>query len=205
MRLQGLSARVHRRFKATTDGRHQHPVAEHILNRGFRVHQPNVAWASDITAIATREGWLYLAVVIDLYSRRVIGSAMNDHVDQGLAQSAIRMAIQDRKPPPGTLFHSDRGSQVCKAHRPDVVRPLNHQIAQEIRIHRACRMPGARVAPAVEVRETHVPHQGRHMPTANPQTLVAEQAADHPAARERVCEVQGVGASGPDQANPLTL
>ena len=113
MRWQGLHARVRRRFKATTESRHTHPVAENILDRGFTVNKPNVAWAGDITSIGTNEGWLYLAVVIDLYSRRVVGWAMSERMTQDLAHTALLMAIYDRKPPPGTLYHTDRGSQYC--------------------------------------------------------------------------------------------
>ena len=97
MRLQGLRARVRRRFKATTDSRHTHPVAENILGRGFTVNKPNGAWAGDITPISTHEGWLYLAVVIDLYSRRVVGWAMSERMTQDLAHTAILMAIPDRR------------------------------------------------------------------------------------------------------------
>ena len=113
MRWQGLHARVRRRFKATTHSQHHHPVAENILDRQFTVNEPNITWAGDITAVATAAGWLYLAVVIDLYSRRVVGWAMQERMTQDLAHTALLMAIHDRKPPPGTLYHTDRGSQYC--------------------------------------------------------------------------------------------
>ena len=115
MRIQSLKAKVRRRFKATTDSQHALPVADNLLDRQFAVAQPNVAWAGDITYIATGEGWLYLAVVIDLYSRLVVGWAMSARMTQDLVHTALLMAIRDRKPQPGTLYHSDRGSQYCAA------------------------------------------------------------------------------------------
>ncbi len=113
MRWQGLHARVRRRFKATTHSQHHHPVTENILDRQFTVNKPNVTWVGDITAVATAAGWLYLAVVIDLTSRRVVGWAMQERMTQDLAHTALLMAIHDRKPSPGTLYHTDRGSQYC--------------------------------------------------------------------------------------------
>ncbi len=113
MRLAGVKARQKRKFKATTDSKHDLPVAPNILNRQFKVSGPDRVYCSDITYIWTREGWLYLAVVIDLYSRQVVGWSMSNRVNKGLVISALQMAIWHRCPASGLLFHSDRGSQYC--------------------------------------------------------------------------------------------
>ena len=109
-RLGGLKARVRRRFKPTTKSKHDFPVAENVLDRNFKVAEANKVWAGDITYIPTREGWLYLAVVLDLFSRKVVGWSMSKRIDAELALSALSMAFKHRKPEPGLLFHSDRGS-----------------------------------------------------------------------------------------------
>jgi len=115
MREAGLRAIGHRRYKATTNSRHALPVAANQLNRRFAIDQPNRAWVSDITYISTREGWLYLAAVMDLYSRKIVGWAMKDRLTQELAIDALVMAIRQRRPNPGLLHHSDRGSQYASA------------------------------------------------------------------------------------------
>ena len=114
MRARGLRAKTPRRFRRTTDSRHSHPVAPNTLDRQFAVDQvaaPNRVWASDITYLATREGWLYLAIVLDLASRRVIGWAMRHTLEGALTRAALTMALTGRQPGPGVLHHSDRGSQ----------------------------------------------------------------------------------------------
>lgn len=111
MRQEGLRARGARRFKATTNSGHSFPVALNHLNRRFSVGQANAAWAGDITCIWTREGWLYLAVVIDLCSRRVVGWSMQERMEAGLVTGALRMALAYRRPGAGLLCHSDRGGQ----------------------------------------------------------------------------------------------
>jgi putative transposase len=100
-----------RKFVSTTDSKHALPVAENILNRQFNPTGPNVAWTSDITYIRTRSGWLYLAVVLELFSRKIIGWAMAPTMPADLVCRALKMAIGVRKPPAGLLLHSDRGSQ----------------------------------------------------------------------------------------------
>jgi len=110
MRLEGIRGRRKRRFVRTTDSRHGLPTAPNILERRFAQDRPNAAWASDITYLPTAEGWLFLAVVLDLYSRRVIGWAMGTKLDRQLALSALRMALATR-PSAGVLHHSDRGVQ----------------------------------------------------------------------------------------------
>jgi putative transposase len=107
----GLAAVRKRQFRITTKSAKGQWVAENILNRQFSVETPNRVWVSDITYIATGEGWLYLAVVLDLYSRRVVGWSMGTRIDTQLILEAFKMAIARRRPPQGLLFHSDRGSQ----------------------------------------------------------------------------------------------
>jgi len=100
-----------KKYKATTDSKHNFPVAPNLLNRKFNVSQPNRAWVTDITYIWTHEGWLYLAVVIDLYSRKVVGWSINERMTTNLVLSALRMAWWQRRPDEGLIHHSDRGSQ----------------------------------------------------------------------------------------------
>ena len=111
MRANGLRARWRRKFTHTTDSRHGLPVADNVLERQFKPDRPNQAWASDITYVRTRSGWLYLAVVLDLFSRKVVGWAMAPSMPAQLVCEALRMAIASRRPQPGLLVHSDRGSQ----------------------------------------------------------------------------------------------
>jgi transposase InsO family protein len=111
MRRQGLRARPKRRFRTTTDSGHEFPVARNLLKRNFAVDAPNRAWVTDITYIWTLEGWLYLAVILDLFSRRVVGWAMSQQLTRTLALDALTMALSRRRPPRGLIHHSDRGSQ----------------------------------------------------------------------------------------------
>lgn len=111
MRLTNLRARQPRSWKRTTDSRHGHPIAPNLLNREFTVAAPNRAWVSDITYLPTREGWLYLAIVIDLYSRAVVGWSMRRRIDQKLTLDALDLALATRKPAPGLIVHSDQGVQ----------------------------------------------------------------------------------------------
>lgn len=111
MRSKGLRAAQPRRFVHTTDSRHPHPIAPNYLARDFEATAPNRKWTGDITYIWTREGWLYLAVFLDLFSRGVIGLSMREHPDGELTCSALRMALASRNPDGPLLVHSDRGSQ----------------------------------------------------------------------------------------------
>ena len=111
MRRERLKPVWKRKFVHTTDSRHGLPVAPNVLARAFNPTAPNVAYASDITYIRTGAGWLYLAVVLDLFSRKVVGWAMAPTMPASLVCDALRMAIQQRRPPPGLIVHSDRGSQ----------------------------------------------------------------------------------------------
>ncbi|WP_425537481.1 IS3 family transposase [Phaeobacter gallaeciensis] len=113
MRENGLVARQKRRFKRTTDSEHAWPVAPNLLAQDFEAEQPDRKWGADISYIWTAQGWLYLAVVLDLHSRRVVGWATSDRLKRGLAVEALRRAIVNREPAPGMIHHSDRGSQYC--------------------------------------------------------------------------------------------
>jgi putative transposase len=111
MRQMGLRAKTLKRFKLTTDSRHAFPVAANILDRNFDVDTPNSVWTADITYVWTFAGWLYLAVVMDLYSRQIVGWAVDKRMKKQLVLDALTMAYWQRKPPKGLLHHSDRGSQ----------------------------------------------------------------------------------------------
>ena len=113
MQQHGIRARGKRRFRVTTtDSRHDLPIAPNLLNRNFTASGPNQTWTGDITYIATEEGWLFLAVVIDLFSRKVVGWSMRPDMHRSLVIDALEMGVYQRRPQPGGLiFHSDRGSQ----------------------------------------------------------------------------------------------
>ena len=111
MRQHGIRAKTVKQWRATTQSHHRFPVAANTLNRQFTVEYPNRVWAGDITYVWTTEGWLYLAVVLDLYSRTVIGWALEARLTGELTQQALAMAIRRRTPSAGLLHHSDRGSQ----------------------------------------------------------------------------------------------
>ena len=111
MQHDGLQATIRRKFQLTTDSNHTLPVAENLLNRKFDPSSPNQAWVNDIMAIPTKEGWCYLVAILDLFSRRVVGWALSDKRTSGLVIAALQMALAARRPQPGLLHHSDRGSQ----------------------------------------------------------------------------------------------
>ena len=113
MSQNGIQVFRTHKYKATTDSAHNLNVAPNLLDRNFSASGPNQKWAGDITYIWTREGWLYLAVIIDLYSRRVIGWAVSNRLKKDLAIRALQMAINLRRPPKGCIHHTDRGSQYC--------------------------------------------------------------------------------------------
>ena len=112
MRQEGLQGVGRRKFKATTDSRgHSFPVAPNLLARDFSANAPDQVWVSDITYLRTEEGWDYLATVMDLYSRRIVGWAMQSTLERSLTLRALQMAVSQRRPEPGLIHHSDRGSQ----------------------------------------------------------------------------------------------
>lgn len=113
MKVHGLRAKHKRRYKVTTDSKHTLPVVSNHLNRQFQTQRPDEVWLADITYIPTREGWLYLAVVMDLYTRMIVGWSMDSRMTRELTLNALRMARFKRKPKSSVLHHSDRGSQYC--------------------------------------------------------------------------------------------
>jgi len=115
MRRLELHVKSRKRFKVTTDSKHDHPIAPNLLNREFQVDVPDRVWASDITYIWTCQGWLYLAVVLDLFSRKVVGWSLQATMTASLVTEALAMAVGRRCPSPGLLHHSDRGSQYASA------------------------------------------------------------------------------------------
>jgi len=130
MRKKGLKARKKRRFIKTTDSNHDYPIAQNIVNRNFKVSIPDKTYVSDITYVWTLEGWLYLCAVIDLFSRRVVGYSMSDKIDSVLVSDALKMALLNRKPENGLIFHSDRGSQYASYEFRDLL--AKHGIVQSM-------------------------------------------------------------------------
>ena len=116
MRRAGIAAKTRRKFKCTTDSRHKLPVAPNLLEQNFSAQKPNLVWVTDITHVPTREGWLYVCTVEDLYSRRIVGWAMDSNINSRLVVDAVQRAIDRRQPEPGLIVHSDRGSQYCSEH-----------------------------------------------------------------------------------------
>jgi transposase InsO family protein len=116
MRSHGIAAKTRRKFRCTTDSNHGRPVAENIVNRQFEPEASDRVWTADITYLATHEGWLYLAAVQDLYSRRIVGWSMGERIDSRLAVDALEMAVARRSPSAGLVSHSDRGSQYASEH-----------------------------------------------------------------------------------------
>jgi len=113
MREDGLKAKRTRAFKKTTNSNHRLPIAPNVLEQDFSADGPDQKWSADISYIKTAEGWLYLAVILDLFSRRAVGWAMSDRMRCDLPMLALERAIALRQPPPGLIHHSDRGSQYC--------------------------------------------------------------------------------------------
>jgi putative transposase len=123
MRHHGIRARVPRRYRVcTTDSKHSLPVAPNLLDQNFVADRPNQVWLADITYIPSAEGWLYLAVILDLFTRKVVGWAMRDHMRAELTIAALTMAIQRRRPRAGLIHHSDRGSQYAAGTYRDILR-----------------------------------------------------------------------------------
>jgi putative transposase len=116
MRQQGIAAKTKRKFRCTTDSNHDRPVAANIVDRQFQPEEADRTWTADITYIATGEGWLYLAAVEDLYSKRIVGWSMSERIDSRLVVDALEMAVSRRRPGAGLVAHSDRGSQYASEH-----------------------------------------------------------------------------------------
>lgn len=118
MKLEQIHGKKPRAFRVTTMSSHAYPVAPNLLNRRFSAEAPNAAWVADITYFSTGEGWLYLAVVLDLFSRRIVGWSMSRSIDAALVLNALQMAVQRRRPQAGLIVHTDRGSQyACNEYR----------------------------------------------------------------------------------------
>ena len=117
-----LKVKIKRRYKNTTDSKHNLPIASNILNRDFYASNPNEKYVGDITYISTGEGWLYLATVIDLYSRKVVGWSMDDTMKVSLVNNALIMALRHRIPKEGLVWHTDRGSQYASYEHRDLLK-----------------------------------------------------------------------------------
>lgn len=115
MQKAGIVCKQRRRYRVTTQSGHRLPVADNLLNRQFTIEKPNQAWLTDITYLWTHEGWLYIAAVLDLFSRRVVGWAMAKHMREELVQNALQMAVGRRQPQKGLLHHSDQGVQYASS------------------------------------------------------------------------------------------
>jgi len=111
LREAGLRAKGRRKYKPTTDSNHTLPVAPNLVQRDFQTERPDAVWVSDITYIWTRHGWMYLAAILDLYSRKIVGWSLADRMTASLVCNALDAAVRIRRPCPGLIFHSDRGSQ----------------------------------------------------------------------------------------------
>jgi putative transposase len=121
MKRLGYSAQIKPKYVVTTDSDHSFAVADNLLDRDFVATAPNQKWVADITYIPTQEGWLFLAAVLDLFGRRIVGWAMSQWINEALVSSALQMAIQHRRPQPGLLHHSDRGSQYASDGYQDIL------------------------------------------------------------------------------------
>ena len=130
MKVAGLHCKTKRKFKITTDSKHKLAIAPDLLKRQFHVAAPNRYWVGDITSITTKKGWLYLATVIDLYSRQIVGWSMADHMRAELVNDALLMALWKRKPDKGLIWHTDRGSQYASHSHRTIVK--DHNIIQSM-------------------------------------------------------------------------
>lgn len=113
MQINHLKVKTRRKFKSTTDSNHNKFISPNLLKQNFKVARPNCVWSSDISYVKTEEGWLYLCVVLDLYSRAIIGWSMSERMQATLVENAIVSAVKQRKPTKDVIFHSDKGSQYC--------------------------------------------------------------------------------------------
>lgn len=129
MRENDIRVERSKKYKATTDSNHSFNIAPNLLDGDFSATAPNQKWVGDISYIWTREGWLYLAVIIDLYSRRVVGWAVSNRMKRDLAIRALKMAINLRRPPPNCIHHTDRGSQYCSHDYQKILRPHKFKVS----------------------------------------------------------------------------
>jgi transposase InsO family protein len=129
MRENGIRIERSKKYKVTTDSNHAFNIASNLLNRDFSADRPNQKWAGDISYVWTQEGWLYLAVILDLHSRRVIGWAVSNRMKRDLAIRALKMAIALRQPPKGCIHHTDRGSQYCSHDYQKILRQHGFEVS----------------------------------------------------------------------------
>jgi len=127
MKQNGLRVKTTKRFKVTTNSDHKRPVAPNLVKRNFSAEAPDRLWTGDITYIWTAEGWLYLAVILDVFSRRIVGWRMDKRMTDDLVITAFNNALMRRRPAPGLIFHSDRGSQYCSKRFQTVVNGVGGQ------------------------------------------------------------------------------
>ena len=138
MKEVGIAVKMKRKFKVvTTDSNHNHAISPNRLQRDFRTNTANEVYVGDITYIRTQQGWLYLAVVIDLFSRKVVGWSMDDNMGTSLVNNALQMALHNRKPPPQLIWHTDRGSQYASDSHRELLE--NHDILQSMSRKGDCR------------------------------------------------------------------
>ena len=130
MKTARLYCKTKRRFKITTNSKHNRPISPNLLQRQFNVSKPDQYWVGDITYIPTGKGWLYLATVIDLYSRKVVGWSMSNRMQASLVNDALLMAIWQRKPAKGLIWHTDQGSQYASQSHRDILK--EHHIIQSM-------------------------------------------------------------------------
>lgn len=129
MREMGLKATPEEKFVVTTDSNHDLPIAPNLVNREFNVDRPNAVWVADITYVRTLAGWLYLATIMDLFSRKIVGWSLGKSMKKELTLEALEMAITTRRPPEGLIHHSDRGSQYCSNEYMDVLHEAGIQMS----------------------------------------------------------------------------
>ena len=161
MAQHGVRARHKRKYIATTNSNHGLPVAPNLLERNFTATAPNQVWTSDITYVATAEGWLYLAVIIDLFSRQVVGWSMQAHMKAELVTDALRMAWFRRRPEAGVIVHSDRGSQYCSGLFQDTLKAYSMRSSMSRRGDCWDNAPTESLWRSLKVARLH----GRHFPT----------------------------------------
>jgi transposase InsO family protein len=130
MRINDIKSKRAKRFKATTNSKHNHPVAPNLLNQDFTVDQPNTILVSDITYVWTFAGWLYLCVILDLFNRQVVGWSISSRMTQDLVLNALDQMIKNQRPAPGLIFHSDRGSQYAATKVRELIK--KHQVVQSM-------------------------------------------------------------------------
>lgn len=158
MRESGIQVRSQARFVTTTDSNHALPVAPDLLQQDFTATAPNHRWVTDITYVLTNEGWLYVAAIMDLYSRRVVGWAMRRQMDRSLVLAALDMAVKQRRPAPGLLHHSDRGSQYASS---DYRQALMDHGMRASMSRRACCYDNAAMESFWHTLKTELIHQRR--------------------------------------------